>query len=95
MRTGWRARAERLCAVVHKASHGYDADVREFYKLYFLCARAPGSAEAPRPRGVETLDAAFFPRGELPELSTGRVIAAHLDLAFDFLADPGRPTWFD
>lgn len=92
---GLEVRAERLYAVVHKASHDYDADVREFYKLYFLCTRTEASPAEPRPCGVETLDAAFFPRDALPELSTGRVIAAHLDLAFDFVAAPERPTWFD
>ncbi|MEE4300331.1 MAG: NUDIX hydrolase N-terminal domain-containing protein [Pseudomonadales bacterium] len=92
---GLVVRAERLYAVVHKASHGYDADVREFYKLYFLCRPTPTSPARPRPCGVETLAAAFFHRSELPELSTGRVIAEHLDLAFDFASEPHRPTLFD
>ena len=92
---GLAVRARRLYAVVHKASHGYDADLREFYKLYFLCERMPGETGEPRPCGVETLAAAFFPRGALPPLSTGRVIAPHLDLAFEHAADPDRLPLFD
>ena len=92
---GIEVRAERLYAVVHKAAHDYDADVREFYKLYFLCRRVPGDDSAPRPCAVETLDARFFPRDALPDLSTGRVIAEHLLWAFDYAADPARPCYFE
>jgi ADP-ribose pyrophosphatase YjhB (NUDIX family) len=92
---GLTVRAERLYAVVHKASHDYDADLRDFYKLFFLCRRSPADTAAPRACGVETLDAAFFPRDALPPLSTGRVIAPHLALAFEHAADPQRPTLFD
>lgn len=92
---GIEVRAERLYAVVHKAAHGYDTDVREFYKLYFLCRRVPGDDAAPRPCAVETLDARFFSRDALPELSTGRVIAEHLLWAFDYAADSARPCYFD
>ena len=87
-----QVKASKLYAVFHKAAHHYDADTRDFYKMYFLCEQLDDASPAP---GAETLDAAFFPRDRLPELSTGRVIAPHIDLAFEFAAEPGRPTLFD
>jgi len=63
----------------HKAKHPFDPDLRDFYKLYFLCEE--GKLKDPCP-GSEVLDAAFFAKGNLPLLSTGRVIEKDIELAF-------------
>lgn len=60
-----------LVAIRHKASGPYDEDVRDFYKLIFLCH----TKEKTTPKGgLETDNAAFFNLNELPVLSTGRTI---------------------
>ncbi len=81
-----------LYAVRHKARHPYRLDARDFYKFFFICEQLDDLAPAP---GPETLDARFFARGQLPELSTGRVIAEDIELAFVYRDAPERPTFFD
>jgi ADP-ribose pyrophosphatase YjhB (NUDIX family) len=71
--------ATRLYGLRHKAKRPYEPDARDFYKLFFLCERT--SQALPR-AGAETLEARFFPRGGLPELSRARVIEADIEAAF-------------
>jgi ADP-ribose pyrophosphatase YjhB (NUDIX family) len=82
----------RLYAVRHKAKHAYRPDVRDFYKLFFLCERVddvePGA-------GDETTDAGWFTLDALPRLSTGRTIEADVRAAFAHRAEPGRLVEFD
>lgn len=87
-----RVAPHRLYAVRHKATQPYDPDVREFYKLFFLCGRLDDGDPAP---GDETLDAGFFRQGDLPPLSTARVLASDIAAAFAALADPALPVLFD
>lgn len=78
-----------LYAVRHKAMGNYDPDIREFYKLFFLCQ----SVEDPKPKaGMETQDAAFFDLNQLPPLSTGRTIERDIQDAFFFLNNPQAAT---
>lgn len=89
---GLKVTATKLYAVFHKSKHAYKPDVRDFYKFYFICEEA----ETLDPTaGMETLDAAFFPRHELPPLSEGRSITPHIELAFDHLENPGLPAAYD
>lgn len=81
-----------LYGVRHKARHPYDPDVRDFYKMFFLCAADEDAVPA---AGGEVEDAAFFPLDGLPPLSTGRVIEADIRAAFDHHARPSLPTVFD
>ena len=85
-------RARALYAIRHKAKHGYRPDTRDFYKFFFLCERLDD--EHPR-AGAETLEAAFFHKDKLPELSTGRVIATDIHAAFSHRDDPHLHTVFD
>jgi ADP-ribose pyrophosphatase YjhB (NUDIX family) len=89
---GLRVSARRLYGVRHKASAGYTPDVRDFYKMFFLCERIDHAEAAP---GFETLEARFFPMSELPPLSKGRTIASDIEAAFAFSSDPKRPVYFD
>jgi len=84
--------AQRLYGVRHKASSGYSPDVRDFYKLFFLCNRADRTAARP---GAETSDARFFARTELPPLSRGRTIEEDIEAAFAFAEDTAKPAFFD
>ncbi len=82
----------RLFAVRHKAKHAYAPDLRDFYKLFYLCHRVDASEPAP---GLETSGAGFFSLDDLPELSAGRVIRSDIELAFKAAANSDLPTVFD
>ena len=83
-----RVDARMLYAVRYKARHRYDADLRDFYKLFFLCERLDDAV--PRP-GAETTDAAFFAEDAIPPLSTGRTLPEDVAAAFARVRDPSRP----
>ena len=89
---GLRVSVRRLYGVRHKAGGGYPPDVRDFYKMFFLCEPLD---DASLRAGAETSEARFFGREELPPLSLGRTIPADLATAFAHAADPGRPPFFD
>ena len=84
--------AKRLYSVKHKAKHAYPADVRDFYKLFFLCSRED---RTPPVAGAEVSDVGFFSPDNIPPLSLGRIIEADVTEAFAFAADPVRATLFD
>jgi ADP-ribose pyrophosphatase YjhB (NUDIX family) len=89
---GIRVTARRLYGVRHKAGHPYPADVRDFYKLFFLCDRIDDGAPA---SGSEISDVGFFRRDHLPPLSRGRVLDIDIAAAFAYSADADRPAFFD
>jgi len=74
-----------LYGVRHKARHDYAQDVRDFYKLFFVCHDG-GSAE-PVACGVETIDVGYFSKDKVPLLSTGRVLEKDIVAAFDYAAE--------
>ncbi len=89
---GITVRASHLYSVRHKAKGNYDADVRDFYKLYFLCESVGNQGLAP---GPETLDVQFFDKDNIPPLSTGRVVMDDLRLAWEFSKSSSKQTSFD
>jgi ADP-ribose pyrophosphatase YjhB (NUDIX family) len=89
---GLAVEVRALYGVRHKAKQPYEPDARDFYKMFFLCGRE--GRGAPRP-GPETLDAAFFAPGALPELSRARVTESDIGAAFDFLSGRRQSALFD
>jgi len=87
-----RVAAKALYAIRHKARHGYDADVRDFYKLFFLCEPIDDVQLSP---GQETIDVGFFGLDALPPLSTGRVIERDIVAAFEHRAGANPMVAFD
>ena len=82
----------RLYAVRHKSKYEFTTDLRDFYKLYYLCEQTNiGPPEA----GLETADAKFFSPDDLPTLSMGRTIPSDIELAFAAAADLSAATIFD
>lgn len=88
-----KVRAIKLFGVFHKAQHEYDQDMRDFYKLFFICEPLNNNAD-PLP-GAETKAVGYFDLSNLPPLSKGRVIEKHIRLAYDYLNNPELPTTFD
>ncbi len=83
---GLEVRVVRLYAVRHKAKGPYDPDLRDFYKLFFLCEPTAGvDARA----GFEVADARFFAPDALPPLSTTRVVVR--DIAAAIASREGGP----
>ncbi|WP_316213463.1 MULTISPECIES: NUDIX hydrolase [unclassified Bradyrhizobium] len=89
---GLRVITRRLYGVRYKASHPYPADVRDFYKMFFLCDRVDDSGPA---SGGETSEVGFFRLNELPPLSRGRVLESDIEAAFAFSADAHKAAFFD
>lgn len=89
---GLTVTARALYSVTHKAKGLYRPDVRDFYKLYFLCDRVDLKAPA---AGFETTEVGFFRLDELPPLSRGRTIESDLEAAFAFHRGETTHTLFD
>jgi len=82
-----------LYAIKHKAQHDYAPDVREFYKLFFLCKQNDERVMATP--GMEVSDVDFFSFSQLPPLSTGRVNLNDIETAFAASAGKLAKVLFD
>ncbi len=89
---GIRVSPRALYSVRHKAKYEYSQDVRDFYKMFFLCSRLDDSLPT---CGGETIDVDFFPLNALPPLSKGRVIEADIQMAFAFRNATTSRAFFD
>ncbi len=89
--SGYEARAVKLAALVDKNRHAHPPGVHHIYKLFFLCELTGGSPAV----SAETDAVGFFPVHALPELSTGRVIAAQIERLYRHQLDRSLPTEFD
>ncbi|MDA8952790.1 NUDIX hydrolase [Pseudomonadales bacterium] len=82
-----------LYAIKHKAQHDYAPDVREFYKLFFLCKQ--NDERVMTTPGMEVSDVDFFSFSQLPPLSTGRVNLNDIETAFAASAGKLAKVLFD
>jgi len=89
---GIRTRAKQIFSVRHKSKGTFDQDIRDFYKLYFICEEDSDREVSP---GLETSQVGFFSQNEIPPLSTSRVIEEDLFLAWKFLNQDMNQTVFD
>jgi ADP-ribose pyrophosphatase YjhB (NUDIX family) len=89
--SGYEAHAVKLAALVDKNRHPHPPGVHHIYKLFFLCELTGGSARA----SAETDAVEFFPLQALPQLSTGRVLAAQIERLYEHRMNPALPTDFD
>jgi ADP-ribose pyrophosphatase YjhB (NUDIX family) len=92
---GLKVQVTRLYALRHKARNAYDADLFDYYKLFFLCEAEVGEVGRPPSTGLETTHVEFFGAEELPPLSRKRVLEADIEAAFTYAADPRRVPLFD
>ena len=84
--------AKILYGVRHKARHEYSPDVLDLYKLFFLCECVD---DAEPKAGLETAEARFFGRNEIPPLSRGRTLEKDIAEAFAVRDNPQGVTYFD
>jgi ADP-ribose pyrophosphatase YjhB (NUDIX family) len=87
-----RVTVRGLYGLRHKAKHDYVPDVRDFYKLFFLCERVDDAKPMP---GTETSEVGFFRLDALPQLSRGKVIERDIAAAFEFQRGAAPVTVFD
>jgi ADP-ribose pyrophosphatase YjhB (NUDIX family) len=87
-----KVRASHIISVRHKAKGGYAQDVRDFYKIFFLC----DLLESAEPQaGMETEDAGYFDLADIPALSKGRIIEEDIHHAWRFFQSDDKVTFFD
>ncbi len=90
--SGYRVRAVKLAAVKDRHLHPYrPRRLERIYKLFFVCELVGGAPDV----SLETTAARFFPLDALPELSTGRTLAADIEMLCQHDAERTLPVWFD
>ncbi|PKB79208.1 MAG: hypothetical protein BZY88_14500 [SAR202 cluster bacterium Io17-Chloro-G9] len=89
--SGFQVEVSRLLALHDRRRHDLTPYPFAVYMLFFLC-RLTGETALDNP---ETSEAAFFPRGELPGLSTYRVSTEQLNRVFRVCDDYGLPVELD
>jgi ADP-ribose pyrophosphatase YjhB (NUDIX family) len=87
-----RVKATAVYGLRHKAKHEYDADVRDFYKILFMCEKTEESLPQ---AGPEITEVGFFRLDKLPALSTTRIREKDIAAAFDYKSGPQAAALFD
>ncbi|MFC2124276.1 NUDIX domain-containing protein [Bacteroidota bacterium] len=88
---GIKVEARKLLAIFDKMYHDHPPDPYHSYKLFFLCDHISGD---PTP-GMETHEASFFSKDELPPLSIERNTEKQVKMMFELAGNPSLPTLFD
>jgi len=89
--TGLTVKAKRLLAVLDKKCHDHPPDLFHVYKLFVCCEETGGALSG----GLETSDAGFFTRDNLPALSKNRITREQIDLLFEYKNNPDKETICD
>lgn len=89
--SGFDVEPVRLLAVLDKKFHDHPPEPYHIYKIFILCKIVGGQAVG----GMETSEAGFFGRDNLPELSAERNTPAQLRMMFDFLDNPAKEELLD
>jgi ADP-ribose pyrophosphatase YjhB (NUDIX family) len=77
---------KKLLAVFDKSKHGAPVSPDHIYQLFILCDYVAGEPTG----GMETLEASYYYRNELPELSTDRTIEEDMKMVFEFFDNPEK-----
>jgi ADP-ribose pyrophosphatase YjhB (NUDIX family) len=89
--SGFKVEASRLVAVLDRNRHVDDEFPYSVYKIFVECTYLEGEFSS----NIETSDARFFSREEIPELSTTRTTMAQVQMCFDHLAGKHPGVLFD
>ena len=89
--SGFAVRVTKLVALLDRNRHAHPPFGYHIWKAFFLCELQGGEATP----SIETSDVGFFPEGDLPPLSRGRIAAGQLQLMFEHHRNPQLPASFD
>jgi len=89
--TGFTVVAKKLLAVLDKRCHPHPPQLDYVYKIFIQCEITGGEQAI----AFDMLDVAFFDQNFIPELSTDRVLASHINLMFEYLNDPKKEAIID
>ena len=89
--TGLTAKAIRILAVLDKKCHDHPPDLYHVYKLFILCKETGGALGG----GLETIEARFYTKDELPPLSKNRITREQIELLFEYKNNPDKETICD
>ncbi len=89
--SGFETKAIKLLAVYDKQKHSHPIHWPHSYKMFFLCQLIGGEATT----SIETLDAQFFHKEDLPTLSTPRITKEQIFRFYEHLEHSDWPTDFD
>lgn len=89
--TGLSVDIYKLFALIDKRKRAYRPQLPYSYKCFFLGTITGGTITP----SIETSAIEFFDKDSLPELSTDRVMAAQIELAFKHHNNPSLATEFD
>jgi ADP-ribose pyrophosphatase YjhB (NUDIX family) len=88
---GMQVKAKRILAVLDKHKHAHPRSLDYVYKIFIECVPQDNVLES----GSETLDARFFSRDDIPELSEPRILEAQIKMLYKFYDGEMTPTIFD
>lgn len=89
--SGFETKVIKLIALYDKQKHNHPVTWLHAYKIFFLCELTGGSATT----SIETSAAQFFPKNNLPELSTPRITKEQIFRFYEHIEHPEWPTDFD
>jgi ADP-ribose pyrophosphatase YjhB (NUDIX family) len=89
--TGLLVKPLKMLAVLDKKNYPHPPQPEYVYKHFIQCEMLGGSLTIAH----DISEVAFFSRNDIPELSAIRVVREQLELMFEFLDDPQKPTIFD
>ena len=77
---GMQVKARRVLAVLDKHKHTHPRSLDYVYKIFIECVPINNTLEA----GSETLEARFFSRDNIPELSQPRILESQIIMLYKF-----------
>lgn len=89
--SGFETKVIKLLAIYDKHKHTHPDAWPHTYKLFFLCELTGGTATS----SIETLDAQFFSKDNLPKLSTPRITHEQILRCYEHLEHPEWLADFD
>ncbi|MDN5284665.1 MAG: hydrolase [Mucilaginibacter sp.] len=89
--TGFTVKPVKLLAVLDKRCHPHPPQLDYVYKIFIQCEIIGGTQTA----AFDILDAAFFSRENIPQLSEDRVLPSQINLMFEYQLHPEKQAIID
>ncbi|SFL63993.1 ADP-ribose pyrophosphatase YjhB, NUDIX family [Paenibacillus sp. 1_12] len=82
--SGYEVKTTKLLAIFDSTKHPHPPQPYHYYKIFIRCEIVGGAPTT----GIETTGIDFFPKNQLPNLSTDRNTESQIKLMFEFLTNP-------